>query len=643
MTIRLRSVHRKAFRLLVFVWMVVTLVCVLAAWRFWVIAESRIPSLTNGSQLAAALEWPWLDFPPVTEMERQTLQEKASLYEPMFRADLRPWTDIPVDGLLGYPRDHGLRPELEESARAMTELAESWSGSAIASRAWQPDTVQLQQARGLLAQAIRNRPRWIPLYNSALLDLWTDAPMEAIRHLQDAQALVDEYLNNPERLRGLLASEKARIYEAAILTHYAMGHALLEGGNGSQDGPAAQRTLDSVKHFRQATELLTPLLETGVGVYGREGSPLRSFPLESTHLGTGSLWNDLIAAYMSASAYKSCPRPPMRVPECTREFGQGDACAVRDSAVCRSLQRVGPRLQTPFQRLVEATYSPDSRGEHDLWAFMTLIDLMNASPDLGNDSYLLGNSAILFANLGESTLAGEQLAMAEEAAESDSQARLADRSRLQKINFLAKVLHGQPSEESEPTRSEEASLHRQAYYKLYQGQEDLPFQPFRLPRELFSQSERDLVDRWLFIRLWREWLRQGQFDRFLKEYQRSQEANLASDFFRRWRESTLRELGRRALEKAAGNRNRGEQDQADKIVSFVASSGYFPADVVRQARSESGLGGPTSWKLAALLVLLIPQLLLTPFLIGLMRLHRQTFFSSFRVGRKGGFDSAYPS
>jgi tetratricopeptide (TPR) repeat protein len=564
---------------------------------------------------AGPLNWPWSDFPSTTEGELATVKEILGRPEPWMREDLRPWKDIPEDGPFGFPPQDRVYTLLEQSEALLENIAVSRRTTQPDLLAkWQPNPQDSDEARRELSRAIALKSPFIALYNRGLLQIWAGQPVPAIQDLRAAIGQLAPHLSD------LGDPQRVWVYQAAIHSHYALGHALF----------AAKRRTEAIQEFRTATGLLTALLQLPGNRYTRVDSAYHKLSVRPTNLDSRALWNDLIAAYLDTPDYHACP-PPKGVssfPDCTQH--EQAACGPRDAMFCKGEESKASPLDAAWTRLSQEVYEKGRWDEeHRLWALSGLMQLASVDRSLGNDSRLLYNSAILLVEQGELNAAADQMKRLQVSMGGQ---------QVERLDMLLGVVLDRlsASAPSEPKSTETESAVRKAFYEFYDHKPDLIAFP---PQDALFGRHAELIDRWLFIRLWRESLRQGDFQEFLQESDKLlalHRDGLFLDFFRQWRKSVLTELGQRALDRA---RQIPDADRAMEIRTFLVGSGVFPDEIVRSARQEVPREGLNLWWLvivgAPLLTLWVGL-----YLRGLVRLYRRTFMSEYRVSRKGG--TAYP-
>jgi hypothetical protein len=625
-TLDLRHVHR---RIAILAWIgygIAFLLCVLLiVWALRASSTGR-PRLEESGLLADALDWPWRDFPGVAPVERETIQREFKLDEPLMAADLRLWMDVP-EAAWARPRSPSALGELENALRSMRGLP------GLADAPMEParpgEETPYDPAIRALSRANNAQPDlWIVLYDRGVLQHRKGNFAAAQRDLDAALRL----------LRPLLDSPTASVYEAAIHTHYALGHALIRGGEGEPADQLARRRADAVAAFRAAIVLIRPLWKTGVEPYKNIPHALSLFRLRPTNLSTGSLTSDLVAAYMGSPGYHDCEQKPEGDP-C--QTSRGQVCYFRDRVFCNSSQRAGGPFGPPFLKRYHAFYKGQKQEwdeEYRLWALSNAVDRMAENSTLGENPYLLYNLGSLLIQVGEFEPAADLLDQAVSSLTNSEPNE--DQKQMSRLSAVASILAGrEPQRPSRTAGQQDPSDLRELYHRFYDEDETLDAPEFTAVGEEFEPSARSLLDRWLFLRLWRQLLEDGQFERFNQEYGRLMaERGVLKEFFRRWHDEVLTDFGKRALAKADKHEKAGEGDRARLIRRFLSDNGHFPSEIASQAMGGLGWIGwawRKSWAPAMTALLLLLLILVGLRVKRLVAAHEQTFFSVHRVSRKG--------
>lgn len=594
-------------------------------WAF-LTSKSDRQRLEDGQALAEALEWPWPDFPGVTSMERETIQRQFKLEEPLMVADMRPWTVIPPDGPLA-PRNPVALEQLAQAVQGILNLPPPTDLAALAGSG--EETPYDPAIRALNRANTAQSNQWIVLYNRGVLNYRKESYATAKRDLEAALSVVSRYLENPP---------SAAVLEAAIHNYYALGHALARGGEGEPAELQAQRRSDAIKAFRESVRLLPRLLITR-GPYGDVSDPLEFFQVEPTNLSSRSITSDLVAAYMGAPGFHNCEDKPEGDPCQARNLNK--PCDYRDYIFCKSSRREGGPFGPPFRKLYHRFY--DSKGgawdqEHGLWALSNAVDRREQNSSLGDDPYILYNLGSLLVQAGEFEPAADLLDQG--VASLTGSEPVEDSRRIIRVTAVANVLAGRaPRGSSRIPGKEDPSNLREIFRRFYGKDEELRGIEFAPVGSEFDASARSLLDRWLFLRLWRQLLNRGQFERFTQEYDRLlAEDDIPKEFFTRWHDEVLTGFGRRAFERAADLEGMGDRKQAQLVREFLSDNGHFPAELKRQARSGFGWAGwgwrkAWPWALTGLLLLLLTWRGVRA--RALLAAHRKTFYSVHRLSRLG--------
>ncbi len=628
-TLDLRHVHRRIALLAWLGYGIAFLGCVLLiGWALRTSSTGR-PRLEDGSgPLAEALKWPWRNFPGVAPVERETIQREFKLDEPLMAADLRLWMDVP-EAAWAHPRSPAALEELENALQAMRSLSNPGDLSVEAPRAG--EETPYDPAIRLLSRANNAQPDlWIVLYDRGVLQYRKGNFPAAQRDLEAALRV----------LKPLLDSPTVSVYEAAIHTNYALGHALIRGGEGEPSNQRARRRSDAVSAFRAAIVVIRPLWKTGVEPYSYASHPLAFFQLRPTNLSTGSLTSDLVASYMWAPGYHDCEEKP-KVNPC-QSLDRSAPCFFRDRVFCNSSERAGGPFGPPFLRLFHAFYGGQEQAwneEYRLWALSNAVDRLAENSTLGDNPYVLYNLGSLLIQVGEFEPAADLLDQAVSSLTNREPSE--DQNRISRLAAVASILAGRaPRGSSRTAGQQDPSDLRELFHRFYDKDDTLQATEFAAAGQEFDPSARSLLDRWLFLRLWRQLLEEGQFERFNQEYDRlTAENGVLTEFFQRWHEEVLTHFGTNALAEADKHEKAGEVNRARLIRWFLSDSGYFPAAITSQARG--GLIGWLGWAwrkswAPALTGLALLFLILTGLWVRMfVSAHQRTFFSVHRLARKG--------
>ncbi|MES1245883.1 MAG: hypothetical protein ABUT39_30025 [Acidobacteriota bacterium] len=624
----LRQVQRNAARSLWLPFGIACLVCaVLLAWAWRVSLGGRLRLEDGHGALADALKWPWRDFPGIVPVERETIQREFKLDDPLMAADLRLWMDMPeVDW--ARPRSPAALEELEKAMSAMRSLPPL---SEVPQEPARPgEETPYDPPIRSLSRANNAQPSlWIVLYDRGVLQYRKGNFPAARRDLEAALRV----------LKPLLDSPTASVYEAAIHSQYALGHALNRGGDGEPADQAALRKAKAIGAFREAIVLVPKLWKTEVEPYNYVVHPLTFFELRPTNLSTGALTSDLVAAYMRTPGYHDCEEKPQGNPCENRD--RRSACFFRDRVFCNSSERAGGHFGPPFLKLFRAFYAGNEQAwneEYRLWALSNAVDRMAENSSLGEDPYLLYNLGSLLIQVGEFEPAADLLDQSAGALTGSE--LIEDQSRITRLAAVASILAGRAPRGSRTGGRQEPSDVRALFRRLYEKNDTLKVSEFAAVGDEFEPSARALLDRWLFLRLWRQLLNEGQFESFGQEYARLiAESGTSREFFRRWHDEAMTDFGKRALSQAEAYDKAGEKSRAALIRRFLSDSGQFPAEITHQARGWVGWVGwawrkSWPWALTAVLLLLLIR-------SGLRRravldAYQKTFFSAHRQSRLGG-------
>jgi tetratricopeptide (TPR) repeat protein len=565
-------------------------------------------------------------------VEQENIRREFRLDEPLMAADLRLWMEVPDGG--------PLRPSSAEALKALASAFEAIPESEPSSTAGPKAGEETPFDPAILSLSSANRAQrnqWIVLYDRGLLYYRKGNYQAAARDLQTALKALRPYRN----------TASAIVREAEIHTHYALGHALNRGGEGEPQDQQAEQRKEVIHSFRNAALGLRNLWEMRTPAYDDVPYAL-TFYLRPTGLATSSIWGDLIAAYLRAPEYHDSEEQPQQEP--CESLDRNAETYYRDSSFCRSEQRAGGDLAAPFSGLFHRFYGKDKQAwaeENRLWALSNAVDLdAENSGNLGDDPYLLYNLGSLLIQVGALKAAPRYLT---QAIESASEIPSDDYDRIARLSTVAKVLAGDTPgkltrRQGNRTNRTPSSL-RAKYLELYEKDAPIKVTPFPAVGDSFEEPDAEaLIDRWLFLHLWRKLLEAGDFERFTREYDRLMaQEGVFKDFFRQWHDEVLTDLGNRALQRAERHEQAGERDRARLIRMFLSDNDHFPNEIRRKARGLWGwftwVGRAAGlWTIAA--VVFIPLLLVLVAAHALARAHKRTFFSAHRLARKGG--EAYP-
>ncbi len=626
-TLDLRQVHRRTAILAWFGYGITFLVgLLLIVWALRTSSAGRLRLEDGRGPLANALKWPWRDFPGVAPVERETIQREFKLDKPLMSVDLRLWMDVP-EVAWARPKSPAALGELENALQAMRSLPGPGESSEEPARPG--EETPYDPAIRALSRANNAQPDlWIVLYDRGVLQHRKGNFAAAQRDLEAALRV----------LKPLLDSPTASVYEAAIHTHYALGHALVRGGEGEPASQLARRKSEAVAAFRAAVVLTRPLWKTGVAPYNYVPHARSLFQLRPTNLSTGSLTSGLVATYMGSPGYHDCEQKPQGDP-C--QTSRGQACYFRDRVFCNSSEQAGGPFGAPFLRLFHAFYEGQEQSwneEYRLWALSNAVDCLSENSTLGENPYLLYNLGSLLIQVGEFEPGADLLDQAVSSLTNSEPNE--DQNQMFRLASVANILAGrEPRVSSRTAGQQDPSDLRELYHHFYDEDDTLDAPGFAAVGEEFEPSARSLLDRWLFLQLWRQLLAEGRFERFNQEYgQLMAERGVLKEFFRRWHDEVLTDFGNRALALAGQYEKTGEADRARMIRRFVSDSGHFPREIAGQARGGLGWIG-WAWRkiwAPALAALLFLFLILAGLRVKrLVAAHQQTFFSAHRLSRKG--------
>ena len=618
--------------------------CVAIFLLVWRISDHWFPRLASNPEptpLSEALGWPMKDFPPVAPVERETIQREFRLDEPLVAADVRPWAVMPDSPLL-RPQDTEAVNELNAAFDALRSLPATGEEPLEEDGNEEGEGTPYDPIIRLLTRSNNAQPnRWVVLYDRGVLNFRKGSYRSAERDLEMALRSLQPLLDNPSG---------AEAYEAAIHTHYALGHATSRAGEGEPDSQQVERRSRAIGSLRTAVRFIKPLFDLRTPSYASVSDPLEFFPVRPTRVSTAAIAGDLVAAYLAAPGYHDCDERPGKGDTCSN-LDRRAPCYYRDRIFCNSRVRSGGAFTRPFTELFSRFYGGDASAwseEHRLWALSNAVDRVAGNPDIVVDPYLLHNLGSLLLQVGEPQGAAEQLEQAVDALPG-SGLPPEDVDRITRLATVANVLAGKPPRGGRAAQDRSPSLLRNLYERFYgEGGENAPIQvkPFPPVGTAFSPNAEALLDRWLFLQLWQRMLAVGDFEGFIREYDRLMaEPEVPRDFYRRWHDEILTALGNRALQQASKLEN-AEPGNADMIRRFLSDQGDFPPEIESRARGD--FRGWASWAGRRWAVWVTGVVLAGIFLfaviwvVGLVRGHRAIFFSAHRIRRKDGLDAAYP-
>ncbi|MDP9120097.1 MAG: hypothetical protein M3O15_01820 [Acidobacteriota bacterium] len=654
---RLDAIHRLVRNLLYGLPVLIIAAAGFGCFRIVRSARQQIPRIAPGSAFNDVIQWPWSKFPPVTMVERRAIHEDLHTGEPLIEHSLPllPWRDVPAVWPL-RPASLAARQGVECGFRALRQLLALRAADAS------PGSIEAEQTEiGLAASCLPDPDsvqsgRWPILYGRGLLYLVRDNPAAAERELREAvQALHLEAI--PHR-----TGDQAVVREAAIYTYYALAQAISRGGRGGSETALSGRRQQAVEDFRQSLLQVPSLWRLHLLDYATP-HPLSFFPLRPSGLSTSSLSNDLLAAYLSDPGYHYCGQHPSQPPPCdtykTSRHSTGSPCDYRDRTLCTSKDRASGDFGPAFTELFQSFYTNDPAAwneEYRLWALSEAVDRAAENPDLGKDPYLLYNLGALLLELGEFEGAARDLGQAAAAISGHSpELPNADQDRINRLSVIANVLAGKSQRgRSRSSGDKDKSSLRKQYEDLYVRDRQEPdkeatsgdapdplaqIEEFPAVGDVFPPPAQALLDRWLFIHLWRTQLAAGDFDGFNREYDRAMRASdqsIPRDFFRGWHDEVLGGVAARARDLADRYRRQGEPGQAKLIDRFLTDSGQIPPGLADPSpnlwnRLLHRVG--SSIRIALLLLAGLGLLLLALFSVGLERAYRTTFVSAHRRNR----------
>ena len=523
--------------------------------------------------LQNVLRLPWPNLIPVTESERNVIAA-LNMDEPVFTRDIRPWKDIPTRGVFSIKANtrsnRRLRNSLDTAYAAMNRINNENLSRGQIEQIYQTANRELTKVHNNM------RRRFIPAYNLGVLHIWYGQPKAAAQFLRRAAKNIENYaeINDPRARSKRSQNERLRVYEAAILTEYALGDALF-------DDPSSR--LQALRHYRRAVQLIGNIARDNAGgSYASVTDGRAFFQLFYSQTNTASLWNDLIGAYLSTPTFHECPsdRPSAQTP-CANTDSD---CSYRDTILCGSLRNASPPYREPYQALLDSYYGGRFDDEYLLWALSNLVDVNAFNTGLRNNPYLLYNAALIHLRSGFFDLAAQQIndayntpATSELSARPNPVYRIAAQpgadlpAQINKLRIIINLIAGNPlSLGSCPRADRTPSAPRAAFLDLY---EDKP--PFQATGACFNEAQEAEIDKWLFLTRWRDQLEYGEFDSFTQDYDLFSKRNIFPDFFQAWRFEALSLVGQRAHTEYLAALKRGDSPSATAIRDFVLSSNLF--------------------------------------------------------------------
>lgn len=553
------------------------------------------------SPLAEALEWPWREFPQVTERELTAIREDLSLDASLMARDLRLWTSFPQSGRLAIPEQTTPDNELSDlvtTISALTEVTESNVETRY--QVVVADLTSLLHkltSKGLLA--------WYVLYNRGILYLWHDNAVNAYDDLQRALDLIEKsYATYKIKQLDVVFTE------AQIATQYALAHAKFN---------ITRYRRESFRSFRMPIAGLKVLRNSGIPPYDRVDSLLNDFLLPSIGLSSACIWNDLIAAYLQCPDFHDCgTTSPKELPfynaetknpcdELLLKASVGKkytevACLYRDQQLCRSYRRCTGDYEPIFIELLDDFYRKGRmEQEYLLWTLSNFVDLASEDKLLAGNPLLLFNSARMLMELGELSLARDHITTAYDKLNDASNLKQDVRLKIYRLYTLLNILTGtvspdrlNPESLCGTDASHKTSRYREKFNTMYQEAQP-PVVPFPNIADCVGLDENshlsvDQVDRWLFIQRWHSLLAKGEFEQFHTEFfQLVIGKDVFMDFYIQWREDVLRRFTTRAYELIGKYEKTGDAQKANVILDFLLYSERIDQFIVKEV-----LGAKTS-------------------------------------------------
>lgn len=552
--------------------------------------------------LREALVFPWKGFPEVSEAERNELESLIPLDPAIRMSDIRRWTFLPAEPALGSidaSRNAALRDAFAIIDRIHSHRLDPSDSSFN-------EAEQIAETKRLLTGAQESATPsmlWLIHYNRGVVYLWEGNRQRAAREFENA------YKRLAPLLRGPFVADEVR--SAAIHSLYGWGDALID------PSPNAVVPDDAVNALRLAViEATNRFRARNPGV----GYASVFFELAPTGLSTRALRNDLLAAYLGASAYSFCGGAPMNRDVC--ETGQfGGPCRYRDERFCKTSGRAP--LQGVFETQVKA-FTEKRGNEAMVWALQNAVEIEAENP-LHDEPVVAYNVAKLLHDLKRPDLAYRYIQPITTRSTGDDV-----KPAMVRLAWVSSILANEKVGAIPAVKSDaQPSGYRIAYLKLHppdSGHEPPPFQPLQLDDAQRGKS----LDAWLFIRRYRHLLAQGQLETFIDEHEKLHALGDAStDFLDKWKRAVVVDFLRRA-EKV---REKAQPATKATIDRFLARSDLFRSEELKEAK----VGRPFQWWMLRWfyypLALAIVALLALDFAWRLSA-YRSTFVSAYQRDRR---------
>jgi tetratricopeptide (TPR) repeat protein len=571
-------------------------------------AEAAKPHIEGETApLREILRFPAKDFPSIPDVERTELAKLVPLDDPIWIADVPPWTDLPRDPQLGV--DDARKNQALGSVLRILRAIEERKKNPDETDTQFDERRELENAKEGLAAAEESADasQWLVSYNRGVVYRW----------LNNRQKAAKEFENAYKRLRPRLdATASDEALSAGIHALYGWGGSLVQS---SGDGGAMNVPRDAIERLRDAVVWSATLIRKSrpQGV----GHAAEFFDLRPSGLSTRAMRNDLVAAYLSAPDYTYCTEP-FTLELCEQKQFSG-RCRYRDETFCKTRQKASNTLSELYE--TELTkYAKGDTKEGTLWALQNVAELESEN-DLGEEPEVSYNVAYLLLRLKQPKLAYAFLAPV---TENGDQKRVTE--PMERLCFVTSILSGaKPTaiSSSQGGGSRTPSEFRVAYDKLYtKDDQPPPFEPLPLGDEQKAKS----LDAWLFIRRYRHLLEEGQFETFIAEHRNVMAMNVPKDFLGAWKQAVVVEF----LQRAAAARTQARPETAAMIDRFLSRSDLFTSEELKVAK----LSRPWSWWklrwLYHLLAITIGIGLIVAY-VWLCVAYRSTFVSAYQRERRG--------
>ena len=508
--------------------------------------------------LREALGFPWKGFPEISDVERNELDNLIPL-DPVIRvSDIRPWTTLPGDGLLGGA-EAGRNGALREAFAIIDAIYAHRRGAGDASLIEADQIAEAKKRLTAAQEAATPASVWLIHYNRGVVYTWEGNRQRAAREFERAAVRLRQLTRRPG------VSDEVR--SAAIHALYGWGDALIEN---QPNAPVSKNAIDALRGaVIEVTNRFRARNPSGVG------HAAEFYQLAPTGLSTGALRNDLLCAYLSAPQYSYCGDRPMPADICETGAYSG-GCRYRDERFCKTKGR------NPLQGVFEAqrtAFQNGAKNEAMVWALQNAVEIDAENP-LHDEPVVAYNIAKLLHDLKRPDLAYRYINPI------TTGSRSAEATQpMVRLGWVSSILANEKVGAMPAAKGiEQESGYRIAYMKLHPpdaGHEPPPFQPLQLD----DASKAKSLDAWLFIRRYRYLLARGELETFIDEHRRFNALGDApTDFLDTWKRDVVVAF----LRRAAQVREKAQPATKESIDQYLSRSDLFTGEELEKA----GLGRP---------------------------------------------------